>query len=114
MKKIETLIQPERLVAISNALINAGLVDITVSQVRKFDRHNGQIQRYRGVEFAVNFLTKIKVEVVVDDSQVNLVVEKIVAAVPNEEIGSSKIFIIPIEEVLSSQMLAQTLATAQG
>ena len=113
MKKIEFTLQSESLVTVSNTLISAGIMDITVSQVRKFNQPNGQIPRYRGLEFTVNLLTKTKVEVVVDDSQVNLVLEKIRTAIPQEEIDG-KILIVPIEEVSSSQILTQTLEMAQG
>ena len=114
MKKIEFIIQSEGLVAISKALISTSIVDMNISQVRELTQRNGQIQSYRGLEFTVDFLTKTKVEVVVDDSQVNLVLEKIVTAVLNEEIDSSKILIVPIEEVSSIQMFTQTLEMVQG
>jgi nitrogen regulatory protein P-II 1 len=113
MKKIETIIEPKSLFAISNALMNLGVVDITVSQVRRLDLYMSQIQFCRGLEWASNFLPKIKLELVVDDHQVKMVVKKIVDLLSHQQIDNSRIIIIPIEEVTNIQTLKSTRETAQ-
>lgn len=73
---------------------------MTVSEVRGFGRQKGQTERYRGSEYTVEFLQKLKVEVVVEDSQVDMVVDKIISAARTGEIGDGKIFVSPIEQVV--------------
>ena len=100
MKKIEAIIRPFKLDEVKIALVNAGIVGMTVSEVRGFGRQKGQTERYRGSEYTVEFLQKLKVEIVVDDGQVDLVVEKIISAARTGEIGDGKIFISPVERVV--------------
>ena len=71
MKKIEAIIRPFKLEDVKIALVNSGIVGMTVSEVRGFGRQKGQVERYRGSEFTVEFLQKLKVEVVVEDKKVN-------------------------------------------
>ncbi|HAZ46340.1 MAG TPA: transcriptional regulator, partial [Cyanobacteria bacterium UBA11371] len=71
-----------------------------VSEVRGFGRQKGQTERYRGSEYTVEFLQKLKIEVVIEDDQVDLVVDKIIAAARTGEIGDGKIFISPVEQVV--------------
>ena len=71
MKKIEAIIRPFKLEDVKIALVNSGIVGMTVSEVRGFGRQKGQVERYRGSEFTVEFLQKLKVEVVVEDERVN-------------------------------------------
>ena len=71
MKKIEAIIRPFKLEDVKIALVNSGIVGMTVSEVRGFGRQKGQVERYRGSEFTVEFLQKLKVEVVVEDEKVN-------------------------------------------
>ncbi len=97
MKKIEAIIRPFKLDEVKIALVNAGIVGMTVSEVRGFGRQRGQTERYRGSEYTVEFLQKLKLEIVVEDSQVDLVVDKVIAAARTGEIGDGKIFISPIE-----------------
>jgi nitrogen regulatory protein P-II 1 len=73
---------------------------MTVSEVRGFGRQKGQTERYRGSEYTVEFLQKLKVEIVVEDNQVDMVVEKVIAAARTGEIGDGKIFISPIDQVI--------------
>ncbi len=80
MKKIEAIIRPFKLDEVKIALVNAGVVGMTVSEVRGFGRQKGQTERYRGSEYTVEFLQKLKLEIVVDDDQVDMVVEKVIAA----------------------------------
>ncbi|NJK39046.1 MAG: P-II family nitrogen regulator [Oscillatoriales cyanobacterium RM2_1_1] len=100
MKKIEAIIRPFKLDEVKIALVNAGIVGMTVSEVRGFGRQKGQTERYRGSEYTVEFLQKLKVEVVVENDQVDMVLDKIIAAARTGEIGDGKIFISPVEEIV--------------
>tara|TARA_Y100001968_G_C18943712_1_gene519932 strand:+ start:90 stop:428 length:339 start_codon:yes stop_codon:yes gene_type:complete len=100
MKKIEAIIRPFKLEEVKVALVNAGVVGMTVSEVRGFGRQKGQVERYRGSEFTVEFLQKLKIEVVVDDDKIDLVLKAIAEAAKTGEIGDGKIFITPVDSVL--------------
>ncbi|NJP10826.1 MAG: P-II family nitrogen regulator [Leptolyngbyaceae cyanobacterium RU_5_1] len=100
MKKVEAIIRPFKLDEVKIALVNAGVVGMTVSEVRGFGRQKGQTERYRGSEYTVEFLQKLKVEIVVDDDQVDMVVDKIIVAARTGEIGDGKIFITPVSEII--------------
>ncbi|MCF8133661.1 MAG: P-II family nitrogen regulator [Cyanobium sp.] len=100
MKKIEAIIRPFKLEDVKIALVNAGIVGMTVSEVRGFGRQKGQVERYRGSEFTVEFLQKLKLEIVVDDDRVDTVVNAIQDAARTGEIGDGKIFISEIDAVI--------------
>ena len=100
MKKIEAIIRPFKLEDVKIALVNFGIVGMTVSEVRGFGRQKGQVERYRGSEFTVEFLQKLKVEVVVEDEKVNSVIDAIAEAAKTGEIGDGKIFITSIDSVV--------------
>jgi Nitrogen regulatory protein PII len=100
LKKIEAIIRPFKLDEVKIALVNAGIVGMTVSEVRGFGRQKGQTERYRGSEYTVEFLQKLKVEIVVEDTQVDMVLDKIIAAARTGEIGDGKIFISTVEEII--------------
>ncbi|MEL6247384.1 MAG: P-II family nitrogen regulator [Cyanobacteria bacterium J06626_23] len=100
MKKIEAIIRPFKLDEVKIALVNAGIVGMTVSEVRGFGRQKGQTERYRGSEYTVEFLQKLKVEIVVEDTQVDMVVEKVMEAARTGEIGDGKIFVSPVDEIV--------------
>ena len=100
MKKIEAIIRPFKLEDVKIALVNSGIVGMTVSEVRGFGRQKGQVERYRGSEFTVKFLQKLKVEVVVEDEKVNSVIDAIAEAAKTGEIGDGKIFITSIDSVV--------------
>ena len=100
MKKVEAIIRPFKLDEVKIALVNAGIVGMTVSEVRGFGRQNGMTERYRGSEYTVEFLQKLKVEIVVENDQVDMVVDKIIAASRTGEIGDGKIFISPVEQII--------------
>ena len=100
MKKIEAIIRPFKLEDVKIALVNSGIVGMTVSEVRGFGRQKGQVERYRGSEFTVEFLQKLKVEVVVEDEKVNSVIDAIAEAAKTGEIGDGKIFITTIDSVV--------------
>ncbi len=100
MKKIEAIIRPFKLEDVKIALVNLGIVGMTVSEVRGFGRQKGQVERYRGSEFTVEFLQKLKIEVVVSDESVKSVLKAIAEAAKTGEIGDGKIFISSIESVV--------------
>ena len=100
MKKIEAIIRPFKLEDVKIALVNTGIVGMTVSEVIGFGRQKGQVERYRGSEFTVEFLQKLKVEVVVEDEKVNSVIDAIAEAAKTGEIGDGKIFITSIDSVV--------------
>jgi len=100
MKKIEAIIRPFKLEDVKIALVNSGIVGMTVSEVRGFGRQKGQVERYRGSEFTVEFLQKLKVEVVVEDKKVHSVIDAIAEAAKTGEIGDGKIFITSIDSVV--------------
>ncbi|MFM7452653.1 MAG: P-II family nitrogen regulator [Cyanobium sp. M30B3] len=100
MKKVEAIIRPFKLEDVKIALVNAGIVGMTVSEVRGFGRQKGQVERYRGSEFTVEFLQKLKLEIVVDDDKVDTVVSAIQDAARTGEIGDGKIFVSTIDSVI--------------
>lgn len=100
MKKIEAIIRPSKLDDVKKALVREGFVGMTVTEVRGFGRQKGQTEIYRGSQFTVEFLQKTRLEVVVDDSQANQVVEIILAAAHTGKIGDGKIFISPVDDVV--------------
>ena len=100
MKKIEAIIRPFKLEDVKVALVNAGIIGMTVSEVRGFGRQKGQVERYRGSEFTVEFLQKLKVEVVVDNEKVDSVINAIAEAAKTGEIGDGKIFISEVDSVV--------------
>jgi nitrogen regulatory protein PII len=100
MKKVEAIIRPFKLEDVKIALVNAGIVGMTVSEVRGFGRQKGQVERYRGSEFTVEFLQKLKLEIVVDDDKVDTVVSAIQDAARTGEIGDGKIFVSSVDAVI--------------
>jgi nitrogen regulatory protein P-II 1 len=100
VKKIEAIIRPFKLDEVKIALVNAGVVGMTVSEVRGFGRQKGQTERYRGSEYTVEFLQKLKIEIVIEDDQVDMVVDKILVAARTGEIGDGKIFVSPVDQVV--------------
>ena len=100
MKKVEAIVRPFKLEDVKLALVQAGIVGMTVSEVRGFGRQKGQVERYRGSEFTVEFLQKLKIEVVVADEKVEAVLKAIGEAAKTGEIGDGKIFISPVESVV--------------
>jgi len=100
MKKIEAIVKPFSLDEVKDALNELGVAGMTVTEVRGFGRQKGRKEIYRGAEYVVDFLPKIKLEVVVDDSLAERAVEAIIQAAKTGKIGDGKIFIFPIEEVI--------------
>lgn len=100
MKKIEAIIKPFKLDDVKEALQEIGLQGITVVEARGFGRQKGHTELYRGAEYVVDFLPKVKVEVVVPDDQVEKIIEAIVAAAQTGRIGDGKIFVLPVEDAI--------------
>ena len=100
MKKIEAIIKPFKLDEVKEALQDVGLKGITVTEAKGFGRQKGHTELYRGAEYVVDFLPKVKVEIVLQDSQVDEAVEAIRTAAQTGRIGDGKIFILNIEEAI--------------
>ena len=100
MKKIEAIIKPFKLDDVREALTELGITGMTVSEVKGFGRQRGHTEVYRGAEYAVDFLPKVKIEVVLPDDQIERTVEAIIEAARSGKIGDCKIFVLPVEEVI--------------
>jgi len=100
MRKIEAVIKPFKLDEVKEALHGIGIQGLTVSEVKGFGRQKGHTELYRGAEYVVDFLPKIKLEVAVVDDLVDKVVEAIVGAANTGRIGDGKIFVLPMEEAV--------------
>jgi nitrogen regulatory protein P-II 1 len=100
MKKIEAIIKPFKLDEVKEALQEVGLQGITVLEAKGFGRQKGHTELYRGAEYVVDFLPKVKIELVVDDDMVERAVDAILQAAHTGRIGDGKIFIIPVEEAI--------------
>jgi len=100
MKKIEAIIKPFKLDEVKDALHEVGLQGITVVEAKGFGRQKGHTELYRGAEYVVDFLPKVKLEVVLDDSLVERAVEAIQQAAHTGRIGDGKIFILPVEQAI--------------
>jgi nitrogen regulatory protein P-II 1 len=100
MKKIEAIIKPFKLDGVKSALAELGIQGLTVTEVKGFGRQKGHTEIYRGSEYAVDFLPKIKIEVVLAEAQVASVVEAIVKAAKTGKIGDGKIFLSSVESVI--------------
>lgn len=100
MKKIEAIIKPFKLEEVKESLSAAGIQGITVSEVKGFGRQKGHTELYRGAEYIVDFLPKVKVEVVLADQDVEKAIDAIVKAAKTGRIGDGKIFVIPLESAL--------------
>ena len=97
MKKIEAIIKPFKMDEVKEALARVGIEGLTVSEVKGFGRQKGHTELYRGSEYVVDFLPKMKLEVVVDDGKVHQIVEAICGAARTGRIGDGKIFVLPME-----------------
>jgi nitrogen regulatory protein P-II 1 len=100
MKKIEAIIKPFKLDEVKEALAKAGIQGLTVTEVKGFGRQKGHTELYRGAEYVVDFLPKVKIEMLVDDAQAPQVVETVMRAARTGKIGDGKIFVIPLDDVL--------------
>jgi nitrogen regulatory protein P-II 1 len=100
VKKIEAVIKPFKLDDVKDALHEVGVSGITVTEVKGFGRQKGHTELYRGAEYVIDFLPKVKVEVVVEDMLVENVIEAITQAARTGRIGDGKIFVLPIDEAV--------------
>jgi nitrogen regulatory protein P-II 1 len=100
MKKIEAIIKPFKLDEVKQAVGSLGVQGMTVTEVKGFGRQKGHKEIYRGAEYLVDFLPKIKIEMVVVDELIGQVIEKIVSAARTGSIGDGKIFVMPVETVV--------------
>ncbi|MBQ4492216.1 MAG: P-II family nitrogen regulator [Deltaproteobacteria bacterium] len=100
MKKVECIIKPFKLDEVKEALGDLGIQGITVCEVRGFGRQKGHTELYRGAEYVVDFIPKIKIELVIPDELVDQVVETIMEAARTGHVGDGKIFVMPVEEAV--------------
>jgi len=100
MKKIEAIIKPFKLEDVKDALSEAGITGMTVTDVKGYGRQQGHSELYRGAEYVVDFLAKTKLELAVNDEQVEEVTKLIIDAAKTGKIGDGKIFVSPIEEII--------------
>jgi nitrogen regulatory protein P-II 1 len=100
MKQITAIIKPFKLEEVREALAECGVTGLTVTEVKGFGRQKGHIELYRGAEYAVDFLPKVKIEVVVQSDLVERCVDAIMQAAQTGKIGDGKIFITPVERVI--------------
>ncbi len=100
MKRIVAIIKPFKLDEVREALADIGVQGMTVTEVKGFGRQKGHTELYRGAEYVVDFLPKVKIECVIDDNVVDQAVDAIVNAARTNKIGDGKIFITPVEEVI--------------
>ena len=100
MKKIEAIIKPFKLDDVKEALNEMGIQGMTISEVKGYGRQKGHKEIYRGAEYVVDFIPKIRIEIVVDDPQTDAVVNAIRDAANTGKIGDGKIFVLPIEEAI--------------
>ena len=100
MKKVEAIIKPFKLDEVKEALQEAGIQGLSVTEVKGFGRQKGHTELYRGAEYVVDFLPKVKIEVVLTDDMVDQAVAAIVAAARTDKIGDGKIFVTPVEQAI--------------
>ncbi|MBW2425588.1 MAG: P-II family nitrogen regulator [Deltaproteobacteria bacterium] len=100
MKKIEAIIKPFKLDDVKEALGAIGVVGLTVTEVKGFGRQKGHTELYRGAEYVVDFLPKLKLEIVIGDEDVDRVIEAVAGAANTGKIGDGKIFVLPLEEAI--------------
>ena len=100
MKKIEAIIKPFKLEEVKEAILELGISGMTISEVKGFGRQKGHKEIYRGAEYTVDFLPKIKIEIAVDSAIVSDVVEAIIKKANTGQIGDGKIFVIPMEKAI--------------
>jgi nitrogen regulatory protein PII len=100
MKKIEAIVKPFKVEDVKEALTQAGVEGMTITEVKGFGRQKGHTEIYRGSEYTVDFLPKMKFEVIVDDSRVDEVVQAIIKSAKTGKIGDGKVFVLPMEDAI--------------
>ncbi|MEJ2632857.1 MAG: P-II family nitrogen regulator [Acidihalobacter sp.] len=100
MKKVEAIIKPFKLDDVRSALMDVGISGMTATEVKGFGRQKGHTELYRGAEYAVDFLPKVKLEIIVGEQQVDACIEAILTAAHTGKIGDGKIFVTPLERII--------------
>ncbi len=100
MKKIEAIVTPFKLEDVKDALNGIGIKGMTVTEVKGYGRQKGHTEIYRGAEYIVDFIPKIKLEIIVDDAQVEEVIDTIIKIARTGKIGDGKIFVLPVERIV--------------
>jgi nitrogen regulatory protein P-II 1 len=100
MKKIEAIVKPFKLDEVKDALNGIGIKGMTVSEVKGYGRQKGHTEIYRGAEYVVDFIPKIRLDIIVQDEQVDQVIETILSVARTGKIGDGKIFVLPVERVV--------------
>ena len=100
MKKIEAIVKPFKLDEVREALSEVGVTGLTVTEVKGFGRQKGHTELYRGAEYVVDFLPKIKIEILVSDQQAGLAAETIISTAKTGRIGDGKLFVLPVEDAV--------------
>jgi nitrogen regulatory protein P-II 1 len=100
VKKIEAIIKPFKLEEVKEALAQIGIKGLTVTEVKGFGRQKGHKELYRGAEYEIEFLPKLKLDIVVPESELKLVIEAVTSSARTGRLGDGKIFVIPLEEVI--------------
>jgi nitrogen regulatory protein P-II 1 len=100
MKKIEAIIKPFKLDEVREALSDIGVAGLTVSEAKGFGRQKGHTELYRGAEYVVDFLPKVKIEVIVSDDLLDMAIDSIIKAARTGKIGDGKIFVTPVEQAV--------------
>lgn len=100
MKKIEAIIKPFKLDDVKEALNGIGIKGMTLTEVKGYGRQKGHTEIYRGAEYVIDFLPKLKIEIIISSEQVEQVIDTIVAAAQTGKIGDGKIFVLPVEDVV--------------
>jgi nitrogen regulatory protein PII len=100
MKKIEAIVKPFKLDEVKDALSGVGVTGMTVTEVKGFGRQKGHTEIYRGSEYTVDFLPKLKIEIVLDDAETEAAVDAIIKAAKTGKIGDGKVFVSPIDDAI--------------
>ena len=100
MKKLESIVRPEKLDDVKNALERLGIHGMTISEIRGVGRQKGHTEYYRGSEYKVDFLPKVKIEVVIPDEMLRQAVEAVTGAAKTGKFGDGKVFVFPVEEAI--------------
>ena len=114
MKKVEAIIKPFKLEEVKTALAEVGIEGMTISEVKGFGRQKGQTEIYRGTEYMVDFIPKVKIEIVISDEKLAEVMTTILRSARSGKIGDGKIFVLPVEEAIRIRTSERAEAAVQS